>query len=90
MANDAPQHGEGIEKTITDKVGQGQKALGDAIGQSDASKKGQQQGQEAVREGEQMVERQKGGEGGKADETDGDKAEGKGKIEMRDEDEEGK
>ena len=90
MAQDAPKHGEGIEKTIGDKVGEGQKALGEVMGQADASKKGQEQGQEAVKEGEQMVERQKGGEGGKADETDGDKAEGKGKIEMRDEDEEGK
>ena len=90
MANDAPQHGEGIEKTIGDKVGEGQKALSDAVGQTDASKKGQEQGQEAVREGEQMVERQKGDEGGKAEENDGGKAEGKGKIEMRDEDGEGK
>lgn len=90
MANDAPQHGEGIEKTIGDKVGEGQKALGDAIGQTDASKKGQEQGQEAVREGKQMVEGQKEKEGGKVEGKDGGEGEGKGKIEMRDEDEEGK
>ena len=95
MAQDAPKHGEGIEKMIGDKVGEGQKFLGDAMGQADVSKKGQEQGQQAVREGEQMVDRQKGKGGGEVegkkgsdvDEKSGGEAEGKGKIEMRDEDE---